>query len=196
LHPLYPRKEKVTMQSKNNIVLGLADLKRVLGLASILAVFLLISLVVPQASAKRTSSSFDATFAGDFWLAGDVAKSKLFIVEESGVGNDQTFGDFTYTTYLLHNLARIPPGCGPGSSTGVDGSAVLTLADGQIRLKRISATACFLFPIIDLEEQWVIASGTGNYVGATGILSRKLDGDVIPWTTEGKEWLGTIKLRD
>jgi hypothetical protein len=183
------RKEKVTMQCMNSFVSSLAALKRVFFLIPILAVFLLVSL----AAASRTSSLFEATFTGDFWVAEDVGKSVLFIVEEAGNGYEQTFGDFTYETSLLHNLARIPQGCGPNSSTGVDGLAVLTLTDGQIRLKRISGTACFVFPTIFIEEQWVIASGTGNHVGATGKLSRQLEGDVLSGTAVGTI-NGTIKF--
>ncbi len=149
---------------------------------------------------KIATSSFVATFpltVGDFWIAGDVGKSVLFIVEESGDGNEQTFGDFAYEASLLHNLARKPPGSSdPNSSTAVGGSAVLTFADGQIRLKRISGTAIFLFPTITVEEQWVIASGTGNYVGATGKLSRQFVGDVRFGTVADGTLEGTIEFHN
>ena len=169
--------------------------KRIVILVSILAVVLLVSLAAPQATAKQTSSLFEATFTGEFRIAGDVGKSVLFVVEESHIGEELTLGAFTYTAFLLHNVARIPPDCYPGSSTGVDGSAVLTFGDDQIRLKRISGTACFEFPTVEIEEQWVIASGTGNYRGATGKLSRQLDGDVGSWTAVGTI-NGTIRFRD
>ena len=181
------------MKSKNNIALRLADLGRGLCLVSIIAGFLLVSLVAQQALAQQASSPFEAEFSGDFWIVGDVGKSVLFIVEESGEGNELTFGDFTYNAYMLQNLARIPSGCGPSSSTGVGGFAVLTFDDGQMWLKRISGTACFSFPFISLDDQWRITGGTEAYVGASGKLSRQLEGDVRDNTTSGTI-NGTIKL--
>ncbi len=140
------------------------------------------------------AQDFEATFSGDFWVAGDVGRSVLFIVEESGDGYEDTFEGFNYTAYLLHNLARIPPGCGYMSSTGVDGFGVLTFIDGEIFLKRISGTACFSFPTIICEEQWKITSGTEAYVGASGKLSRHLEGDVTSGLASGT-LIGTIRLR-
>lgn len=166
---------------------------RVFYLVSILTAFLLVSLAVPQATAKPNTSPFEANFEGKFWIAGDVGKSVLFIVEETGNGQEQALGNFSYTASLRQNLARTPPGCGPNSSTGVDGSAVLSFADGEINLKRTSGTVCFAFPYINVEEKWIIASGTGNYIGATGQVSRQLTGDVGSGTTEGTI-SGAIKL--
>lgn len=182
------------MRSKNSVILNLADLKRISGLISILVVVMLISLTAPQATAKQTTNPFAATFTGNFEITGDVGESGLFIVEESGSGNEQEkLGAFTYTTSVLQNLARTPPGCGRNSSTGVDGSAVLTFADGQLKLQRISGIVCFSFPTIRVEDHWVIASGTGNYVGTTGTLSRELDGDVRFGTAVGTI-IGAIKF--
>jgi hypothetical protein len=81
--------------------------------------------------------------------------------------------------FLIQNLARIPAGCGPNSSTGVDGKAVLNFGDGTIRLKRTSGLACFSFPFVNLDEEWVVTSGTGNYVGVSGKLTRHGVGNVI-----------------
>jgi hypothetical protein len=161
----------------------------------VLAVFLLVSLVFPQPAAGKTSSLFEATLTGDFGITGDVGGSPLFIVEESGTGNEKILGAFTFESYLTHNLARVPPGCGPNSSTGVGGSSVLTFVDGsgQLKLKRISGTACFSFPFVTAEEEWVISSGTGNYVGASGKLSRQYVADVRSWIAVGP-LSGTIKL--
>jgi hypothetical protein len=68
LHPLckYPRKEKHRMQIMIKSVFGLARPKRVLGLAYVLAVLLLVSLAAPHASAKRISTSFEATYESPF----------------------------------------------------------------------------------------------------------------------------------
>jgi hypothetical protein len=148
---------------------------------------------VQPVAAQPNTGPFEANFKGSFRLAGDVGKSVLFMVEEAGSGQEQALGNFSYSASLLQNLARIPPGCGPDSSTGVDGSAVLSFADGEINLKRTSGTVCFDFPYINVEEKWIIASGTGSYIGATGKLSRQLTGDVRFGTTVGK-LSGAIKL--
>lgn len=161
----------------------------------ILIVILLVGLTNGQAAAEQTSDPFDATFSGNFYITGDDGKSGLFIVEETGSGNEvANLGSFTYTTSLLHNLAVTPTGCGSGSSTGVDGSGIFTFADGQLRLHRVSGITCFEFPTIRVEEQWVIASGTGAYSGATGKLSRNLIGDVRFGTSVGS-LSGTIKQK-
>ncbi len=173
------------MQHSHRAFPGLSVRTRVLFPALLLAVCLLMGLVAPQAAAMQTSSSFDAAFAGSFQISGDVGNSSLFIVQEAGSGDERTFGDFTYSASLFQNLARVPAGCGPSSSTGVGGFAVLNFADGEINLRRVSGTVCFAFPIISVEESWMIASGTGSYVGATGKLSRQLKGNVIRGTTSG-----------
>ena len=89
---------------------------------------------------------FDANIDGQFVITGGIGQSPLFVVEESGAGVETTLGTFTYTTYLLHNLARPPEICATyNSSTAVDGFAVLNFADGQFRLKRVSGTVCFAY---------------------------------------------------
>ena len=180
------------MQSKHHVFVGLAALKRAPGVVSFLAVCLLVS-VAPQAAERPRSDRFEATLKGSFALVGNDDRSVLFVVAESGSGKGQTSGAFTYAASVLQNLARIPRGCDPGSSTGVDGFAVLTFDDGQIVLKRISGSACFAFPTIHIEERWKIVSGTGIYVEATGKLSRQLDGDVTIGMVVGT-MSGTIEI--
>jgi hypothetical protein len=143
-------------------------------------------MVIPSATAAQPNAAdFSASFSGTFQITGDVGNSGLFIVEESGSGSEQTLGAFSYETRLMHNLARRPPGCGPGSSTGTGGSASLTFADGVLRLERKSGAVCFAFPFINVEEEWVIASGTGAYAGVTGKFTRRLTGDVRFGTATG-----------
>lgn len=183
------------MNKKNNIVGVLVKFRWVFSLASILAIFLFLSFVVQPTSAKQASNPFVATISGNFWIAGSAGNSGIFFVEETGEGLEQNLEKtFTFTTSLFNDEYRIPPSCGPGSSTGVVGSGLITFDDGsgQIRLKLVSGTACFEFPIVTLDEQWVIASGTGNYVGVTGELSRQLYGNVIDGTFNGT-FNGTIK---
>jgi hypothetical protein len=146
---------------------------------------LLLALSAPQASAGQDANPFEAGFAGKFAVTGDVGGSGIFVVAEAGGGSEAALGEFTYTGSVFQSQARAPAGCGGGSSTGVDGAAVLTFADGELRLKRTAGTSCFAFPTIHVEEQWVIASGTGNYVGAIGKLSRALVGDVRFGTATG-----------
>ena len=145
----------------------------------LLVIFILFGLTVSSARAEPTTYSFEASITGSFQITGDVGNSVLFTVADSGSGTEVTFGEFTFDASVIQNLARIPAGCGPSSSTGVDGKAVLTFADGTINLKRTGGSACFSFPFIHIEEQWVITSGTGNYVGASGRLVRQADGNVI-----------------
>lgn len=165
------------MNDKGNV--NLADFRRRLGLMALLVAVMLIGLTATQAAAKPTSNAFEAAFMGVFEITGDIGGSGLFVVEETGSGIEQTeLGAFAYTTSVFQNLARVPAGCGRNSSTGVGGSAVLTFAGGQLRLHRTSGAVCFSFPTIRVEEEWVIASGTGDYVGATGKLSREFVGDV------------------
>jgi hypothetical protein len=155
---------------------------------------LLVSLSAQQTAAHPAFAAFDADIYGFFAVSGANGESPLFVVQESGSGYETTLGDFTYTTYLLHNLARIPKGCGPDSSTAVDGIGVFTFADGQMRLERVSGTACFEFPNIVLEEDWRIASGTGAYIGATGKLVRTYDGDVRTGAGVGA-FNGSIRMK-
>jgi len=189
------------MKSKNNVVPGLTALKRVFCLVSILAVFLLASLAALPAMAKQTTSSVFAEFTGIFWIVGVPGESEIFGVEESGVSTESTLGAFSYTASVRYDEARIPPGCGPGSSTGVTGKAVLTFPDGsgQLKLRLKSGTACFYPeddpPTVIVEEQWVIASGTGNERGASGKLSRQFVGVVGPFTAIGT-FSGTIKIKE
>jgi hypothetical protein len=183
------------MINKSGFFVLASDLIKRSALICILVVILLIGVTNGQAVAEQTSDPFEATFTGNFYITVDVGKSGLFIVEETGSGNEvENLGSFTYTTSLLHNLALTPPGCGSGSSTGVDGSGISTFADGQLWLHRVSGITCFEFPTIRVEEQWVITSGTGAYTGATGKLSRNLIGDVRFGTSVGS-LSGTIKQR-
>jgi hypothetical protein len=139
---------------------------------------LALGLASGQVTAKPDLMPFEASFAGTFSVAGDVGRSVLFVVQESGTGTTQASAAFNYTSSVLQNLARTPPGCGPSSSTGVDGFAVLSFGDGELTLKRIAGTSCFAFPNITVEEQWIIGGGTGAYAGATGALWRRMTGDV------------------
>jgi hypothetical protein len=181
------------MVRKSAVIVVTNDLIKRSGYICVLVVILLVGLTNGQATAGQTYDPFEAAFAGNFYLTGDVGKSVLFMVAETGSGYEvEKLGAFTYTTSLFNNLALTPPGCGSGSSTGADGSAVLTFADGQLRLHRVSGTVCFSFPTIRVVEQWVIASGTGAYIGATGNLSRQLTGDVRFGTSVGS-LSGTIR---
>jgi hypothetical protein len=157
-----------------------------LGLIALLVVVMLVGLTATHAAAEPASNPFEAAFTGIFEITGDVGESGLFVVVEAGSGAEQTgFGAFTYRTSVFQNLARLPAGCGRNSSTGVDGSAVLTFADGQLALHRTSGTVCFAFPTIRVEEEWVVASGTGDLIGVTGRLSREFVGDVRFGTAVG-----------
>ncbi len=167
--------------------------KRVLGVLSTVAVVILASLAAQETTAHPAFVTFNADISGSFAVSGANGESPLFVVKESGAGYEPMLGGFTYTTDLLHNLARIPDGCGPDSSTGVDGFGVMTFPDGQMWLHRISGSACFSFPLIVLDEQWRIAGGTGAYVSATGKLVRTFEGDVRTGTGIGS-FSGTVKL--
>jgi len=145
--------------------------------------------------ASQSPIPFDATINGDFWIPEFIGNSPLFVVEESGEGEEATLGEFTFTTHLLHNLARVPTICEFDfySSSGVDGFGVMDFADGQLRLQRASGASCYDFPFISLDERWRIVSGTGAYVGATGKLTRTYVGHVITGEGEGA-FTGTIKI--
>lgn len=164
------------------------------GLMTTLAIVLLIGSAASRAAAIHRVQPVEAAFTGTFAITGDIGQSVLFVIEETGSGNEQTeLGHFSYTSTVTQNLARVPDGCGSNSSTGVAGTAVLSFSDGELRLKRSSGTSCFAFPAIHIEEQWVIASGTGRYLGATGDLLRIADGDVRYRTTRGT-FSGVIRL--
>lgn len=154
---------------------------------------LLVSLSAQQTTAHPVFATFDSEINGAFEVSGANGESPLFVVQESGTGYEATLGGFSYTTYLLHNLARVPEGCGFNSSSAIDGFAVFTFADGQMRLERVSGSACFSFPVIELEEHWRIASGTGAYVSATGKLIRTYGGDVTTGSGVGA-FRGSVKL--
>lgn len=181
------------MQLKNAFFMDLGVSKKYLYLIAAVLVLFLSAIVAPLAIAKQSTQPFEATITGSFQIAGDVGNSVLFTVTESGSGTEATLGEFTIEASVIQNLARIPAGCGPNSSTGVDGTAVLTFADGTISLKRTAGTACFSFPFIHLEEQWVVAGGTGSFVGASGKLLRQADGNVLSGSFVGTI-SGTIKL--
>lgn len=142
-------------------------------------------LISGQVVARPDLMPFEATFAGTFSVAGDVGRSVLFAVHKSGTGSTQASAAFSYTASVLQNPARTPPDCGPSSSTGVDGFAVLSFADGELTLKRIAGTSCFAFPHTTVEEQWLVGSGRGAYAGATGALWRRMAGDVRFGTASG-----------
>lgn len=163
----------------------------------LLATVASMALMSGQTTAQQNLIPFNANIYGSFAIAGGIGESPLFVVEESGFGEESTLGEFSFTTHLLHNLARVPPICEYdfNSSMGVDGFGVLTFADGQLRLERASGAACFESPppVISLDERWRIVSGTGAYVGATGKLTRTYDGDVATGLGGGV-FTGTIKL--
>jgi len=184
----------MTARQLRKPVLNLRVPKKGLGVLAIVTAIFLVSLSAQQTTAHPVFATFDADIIGEFKVSGANGESPLFLVQESGTGYETTLGGFTYTTYLLHNLARVPEGCGPDSSTAIDGFAVFTFADGQMRLERVSGTACFSFPIIELEEHWRIASGTGAYVSATGKLIRTYNGDVRYLSGTG-DFSGSVKLQ-
>lgn len=153
--------------------------RRHFGWLTLLVVALLIECSASPAEAAVRGQPFDASYAGSFAITGDIGQSVLFVIEETGSGfAPTTLGNFSYASAVMQNLARVPDGCGSNSSTGVDGAAILTFSDGQVRLKRISGTSCFAFPTLHIEERWIITSGTGRYLGATGDIARVADGDV------------------
>jgi hypothetical protein len=183
------------MLNKSDFFVLASDLIKRSAFICILVVILLIGVTNGQAVAKQTSDPFEATFTGNFFITADIGKSALFIVEETGSGTEiGQLGSFTYTTYVPQNVMLTPSGCASGSSTGIDGSGILTFADGTLRLHRVSGISCFAFPTIRVEEQWVIASGTGAYTGATGKLTRNLIGDVR-FGTSGGSLSGSIKKK-
>jgi len=168
---------------------------RELKLIVLLVVGIVVCIPTRQLLAQQYWRSVDATFTGMFEIVGDIGQSGLFEVEEAGSGVEQAgWGTFTYTASVRHNLARAPVSCGSNSSTGVGGSAVLTFASGQVWLHRSSGAACFLFPTIQVTEEWIIAGGTGDYLGATGNLVREFSGDVRNGATTGS-LQGVIRYR-
>ena len=167
--------------------------KRALRALSTAVIVALVGLSAQNTTAQPTFTTFDADIQGLFFVSGANGESPLFVVEESGTGYELMLGGFTFTTDLLHNMARAPEGCGPASSTDLGGFGIMTFPEGQLWLHRISGSACFNFPVIELDEQWRIASGTGAYLGATGKLVRTYVGDVISGTGSGT-FSGTIKL--
>ncbi len=183
------------MKNNFNNALGWIALKRVFYLVSMIAMFSLVSLPVSQVMAKQEHISIEAEISGVFGVTGVIGESVLFIVEESGGGTEPTLGSFNYSTFLMHNLAHAPPDCGPLSSTGIGGSASLVFANGSLRLKRTSGVACITGPTIRVEEHWVIASGTGEYIDASGSLSRVLDGFLPTGAADGKI-TGTLRLSE
>ncbi len=143
-------------------------------------------------SIPLSTTAFDATFSAAFAVA-DVGRSDLFIVRESGNGEEERQGTFTYTSAVIQDLRRLPAGCGPNSSRGVTGSATLSFVNGDLRLFRLSGDACFSFPFVEASEAWVATGGTGSYRGATGHLAREFVGDVTTLTATGA-WTGELRL--
>ena len=183
----------MSSQRSSTNISNIRAFSRALRVLSMVVVVILVSLSAQQTTAGPTFTTFDADIQGFFFVSGANGESPLFVVEESGTGYELTSGGFTYTTDLLHNMARAPEGCGPASSTDLGGFGIMTFAEGQLWLHRISGSACFNFPVIELEERWRIASGTGAYKGATGKLVRTYVGDVRTGTGSGT-FSGTIKL--
>ena len=128
----------MSSQRSNTIFPHMRALKRALGLLSAAAVIVVISLSAQQTTAKPVFTTFDADIQGFFFVSGANGESPLFVVEESGTGYELMLGGFTYTTDLLHNMARAPDGCGPGSSTDLGGFGIMTFAEGELWLHRIS----------------------------------------------------------
>ncbi|MGH9277274.1 MAG: hypothetical protein ACRD12_04110 [Acidimicrobiales bacterium] len=158
-----------------------------------LAVCSTLFLASPSAQGSPISTiGFDATFSASFSVE-DLGRSALFIVRESGSGEEERQGAFTYTSSVIQDLRRRPAGCGPNSSRGVTGSATLSFVDGDLRLLRLSGEACFSFPFVEASEDWVATSGTGSYRGATGHLAREWVGDVRSQTAMGA-WTGELRL--
>lgn len=159
-----------------------------------LAVCSTVSLASPSSaqSSPISTTGFDATFSASFAVE-DIGRSDLFIVGESGNGDEDSQGAFTYTSAVIQDLRRRPAGCGPNSSRGVTGSATLRFVNGDLRLLRLSGEACFSFPFVAASEDWVATSGTGSYRGATGHLAREWVGDVRTLTAVGT-WIGELRL--
>lgn len=162
-------------------------------LAASLAIGALLAAAPLAASAGAQTLSFEATTSGDFWIAGDVGGSPLFVVQETGVGSADDLGSLDYVLSVVQNLARPPDGCGPSSSTGTSGVALLNLTNGALSLHRSAGSSCFSFPYVVLEETWVVGGGSGRYQGATGKLVRRVTGDVRFGSTTGS-LSGRLKL--
>ena len=143
--------------------------------------------------AQPARVSFEADINGIFWIPESIGESPLFVVEELATGEESNLGEFTFTSHLLHNLANVPPICEYEffSSSGVDGFGFFDFSDGQMRLERVSGSACYDSGTITLNERWRIVSGTGAYVGATGKLTRTYEGTA--GVGQGT-FSGTIKL--
>jgi hypothetical protein len=144
-------------------------------------------------SAAPTTTPFEATLTGEFWIAGDVGRSPLFVVQESGSGVADELGSMHYELSVVQNMARPPTSCGPSSSTGTSGVALLTLDDGALSLHRSAGSSCFSFPLVELEESWVVGGGSGRYHGASGKLVRRVTGDVRNGSVSGS-LSGNLKM--
>ncbi|MBI3154125.1 MAG: hypothetical protein HYZ20_01810 [Burkholderiales bacterium] len=162
-------------------------------LATSIAVGALLAAMPPAASAAAQTLPFEATTSGEFWVAGDVGSSPLFVVQETGDGSAGDLGAMHYQLSVVQNLARPPAGCGPSSSTGTGGVALLTLADGALSLQRSTGSSCFSFPLVQLDETWVVGGGSGRYQGASGKLVRRVTGDVRDGSATGS-LSGSLKL--
>ena len=183
----------MSSQRLNTSISYMRGFQRALRALSTAVIVILVSLSAQQTTAQPTFTTFDADIQGLFFVSGANGESPLFVVEESGTGYELMLGGFTYTTDLLHNMARAPDDCGPASSTDLGGFGIMTFAEGQLWLHRNSGSACFNFPVIELDEQWKIAGGTGAYKAATGKLVRTYVGNVLTGSGSGT-FSGTIKL--
>jgi hypothetical protein len=164
-----------------------------IGAAMATAVAAMMATVPLAAAAAAQVVSFEATAAGSFWIPGDVGSSPLFVVQESGDGSESALGALHYELSVVQNMARPPSGCGPSSSTGASGAGVLTLPDGALSLHRSTGTSCFAFPLLEVEESWVVDGGSGHYRGASGRLLRRMTGDVRFGTATGS-FSGSLNL--
>lgn len=164
-----------------------------LGAAIAFAVAASIATVPLASAAAARHVSFEATADGSFWIPGDVGSSPLFVVQETGDGSADDLGALHYELSVVQNMALPPAGCGPSSSTGASGAGVLTLPDGALSLHRSAGTSCFAFPLLEVEESWVVDGGSGRYRGASGRLLRRMTGDVRYGTATGS-FSGSLKL--
>jgi hypothetical protein len=162
-------------------------------LATSIAIGALLAAAPLAATAEAQTLPFEASTSGGFWVAGDVGSSPLFVVQENGDGSAGDLGTVHYELSVVQNLARAPAGCGPSSSTGTSGVALLTLADGALSLHRSTGSSCFSFPFVQLDETWVVGGGSGRYLGASGRLLRRMTGDVRFGTATGS-FSGKLKL--
>lgn len=156
-----------------------------------LAAITALVLAAPSAQASEVVQ-VDATFAGSFHVSS--GGPGTFQVKERASGSDATLGGFSHTVSVRQSPSEPPSQCPTqGSSTGQDGSATITFADGKLSLELLSGAACLAFPTIDVTETWEVAGGTGRYAAADGQLDRTVHGDVRTGAATGT-WRGAVTL--